>query len=462
MKIKGFRAARILIALTAAASAGTSIAEGFGTPLTYPTTIASLDHLPTYTAVARDGQRNFAMLWFPLGGSSAMVEKFGADGAPLTAAIPVTGLSAGPRSLAMDNAGDFVVAGRCAPWYKNGVAALTICAQVYAPDGTPSGPLITVAEYARGSGEGTGLNGLIIGDYQDQQKGVRVSMSASGDFVVAWAGQVYFGLVPNGLNDVVSSNFVQLRRYHLNGIPYGDAVYVDQQSFPVIEPQTPLITGLDMNAAGSFAITWNRLYPSADSQCLARFYAADGTPTSAEIAEPLSIIVKTGVRLEAVNCSDSIAVEDNGDVVFVWETLNSTSTPTTETDYLGRYSPLGLPKTMPKPILTRSYTSGVQGDWGFGGLTVGATSNNGSVLTWGVFGNINSGMVPMTFYGQAFDSKEVPLGGAVTLGMSTAPLGGQPVDPGILTSVLDTNDDLVVGYGLFMAQRFQGPVPLLR
>jgi hypothetical protein len=361
------------------------------------------------------------------------------------------------------------VAGRCGPWNQNSVAALTICAQPYAPDGTPSGPLITVAEYARvaesvqSTEENTSLvagqNRYIIGDYQDQQNGIRVSMSASGDFVVAWAGQVYFGFVPNSAHDLVSSNFVQLRRYHLDGTPYGDAVTVDQQSFPVIEPQTPLITGLDMNAAGAFAITWNRLYPSADSQCRARFYAADGTPTSAEIEEPLSIIARTAGRLEAVACSDSIAVEPNGDVVFVWETLNSASNPTTETDYLGRYSSLGLPKTLPKPVLKRSYSSGVQGDWGFGGLTIGATSTNGSVLTWGIFGDINAGVVPMTFYGQVYDSKDLPSGSSAALATATAPLGGQPVNPGILSSVVDTNDDLVLGYGLFMGQRFQGPEP---
>jgi len=446
---------RYLIAALMALSAGATAAANFGAPLTPPITVASLSVVPRGTAVARDAGGNFVVSWLPSDADSniPVAQKFAADGAPLTSVVPVANYGTG--SLAMDDAGDFVVAGGYTYFGQDNTLAQEVVVQVFAPDGTQMTPLITVAEFGRGV-SGIPNNSNIL---RTDLGGVRVSMSASGDFVVGWAGEIDYGAQPDNFFALYSSLFIQSRRYHLDGTPYSDAVDVDRQTAPFVSGVTPAITGMDMNSAGTYAITWNRHWNSANAQCHARFYGVDGSPTSPDINLPSSImpVVKTETT---VNCSDSVAVTESGDVIFLWEVLNTTAGPTVETDYIGRYSSRGQLKTQPTPILTRTYSSagGVQSFFGFGGLTIDATSTNGSVVTWGILGDTYPGETPMTIYAQAFDANDQPSGDTAMLTSLTISSTGAPMDPGILATVLDANDNLIVVDGQVTAQRFQGPV----
>jgi len=445
------------LAVLMALSAGASVAADFGAPLSPPITVASLTVQPRGTAVARDASGNFVVSWLPssLDSYVSVAQKFAADGTPLTGVIPVSGYGTG--SIAMDDAGDFVVVGGYFEYVEDNTRGQKVVAQVFAPDGTPLTAFITVAEFGRGvSGTGNSDGAYVT---STDLGGVRVSMSGSGDFVVAWGGSISYGNTPNGLRDAYESLFVQSRRYHLDGTPYGDAVTLDHQSGRGFVYSAPEITGMGMNATGDYAITWNRNWGTSNSNCHARFYAADGTPTSPNISLPSSIKPQSK-DVHNVSCSDSIAVTSSGDVIFLWEAVNDTANPTTEIDYIGRYSSRGQLKTQPTPILTRSYVYGPQSLFGFGGLTIGATSANGSVVSWGLLGDIpySTGEYPMTTYAQAYDSNDQPVGDTATLTNLTVSAQGVIDNPAMLATVLDANDNLIVVDGQVTAQRFQGPV----
>jgi hypothetical protein len=125
-------------------------------------------------SVARDEAGNFFALWRAEGalrpvGTRPRTEqgiygrRFDADGAPLTGVLEVAGFGAQGSRLAMDRAGNFVVA-----WSSATGASPGVFARRFTAGGTPFGPVLQVDTLG--------------------SAGPLVASDAGGNFVVVWSG----------------------------------------------------------------------------------------------------------------------------------------------------------------------------------------------------------------------------------------------------------------------------------
>ncbi len=125
-------------------------------------------------SVARDEAGNFFVLWRAEGelrpaGARPRTEqgiygrRFDADGAPLTEVLEVAGFGAQGSRLAMDRAGNFVVA-----WASATGASPGVFARRFTAGGTPFGPVLQVDTLG--------------------SAGPLVASDANGNFVVVWSG----------------------------------------------------------------------------------------------------------------------------------------------------------------------------------------------------------------------------------------------------------------------------------
>ncbi|HEX2668987.1 MAG TPA: hypothetical protein VHP13_11490, partial [Gammaproteobacteria bacterium] len=227
-------------------------------------------------SMARDAAGGFVMVWeqsansFP-NPTSLHVQRFNAAGKPQGSPFQVQTSDIEPLapSVAMDAAGDFVVA-----WVSIGApyqqtATYDVHAQRYSAAGIAQGGEFLVSTYA---------------DFDDLNPSV--AMDAAGDFVIVWQGEPSPGGVPEPLEDYR----IYARRYSIAGIALGDQFRVSNASTNQSWPSVA------MDAAGDFVAVWhtgddqNFGYPVQD--ILAQRYDAAGIAQGG--AFPLSTAPNTG------------------------------------------------------------------------------------------------------------------------------------------------------------------------
>ena len=112
-------------------------------PLASPVEVAGAAQAPSSRAIGEADNGNYAVVW-DVAGAGLDTRVYNASGAALTSAIHVdsTGVNDSQAALAMDGAGQFVVA-----WMDSGSGgtANTVYAQRYNASGTAQGGAITVA-----------------------------------------------------------------------------------------------------------------------------------------------------------------------------------------------------------------------------------------------------------------------------------------------------------------------------
>ena len=211
-------------------------------------------------ALAMDDAGDFVLAWQTAGNVTA--EVYNPQGLPISGPIPVAD-GAATASVAMDPAsGAFVVA-----WSdSNGVFA-----QLFQSDGAPQGATIPVAVNSLVPGGGTGTDSASFAPV--------VGMDASGDFTVAYDNAVT--PVRGGISGTTATH-VLAEQYDVGLPPV--AVTVSDPN----DPATPGAPALAMNATGSFVVSWDRL---------------GGTPSSSEGVEA-RLFTSTDV---AVTDSDGLA-----------------------------------------------------------------------------------------------------------------------------------------------------------
>jgi len=155
-----------------------------------------------------------------------------------------SGSALGSPSLAMDSSGELAVA-----WTHINVADGTgqLFAQRYAATGTPRGVRVTVNTFSASA---------------SAPYGVRVAMSASGDFTASW--------------DDAFSGDIMFRQFNGSGAAKGAAQTVASKP-----SGSPSDSDLAMDAQGNFIITWIGGPASVTSGIYARRYDLNGQPFGA-------------------------------------------------------------------------------------------------------------------------------------------------------------------------------------
>jgi hypothetical protein len=281
--------------------------------------------------VAKDASGRFVVVWFE--NETVMGRRFQPDGTPLGTAFTVTTSGSNDVFVASDDAGNFVIV-----WSRFvGVGPeFDVLARRYDSSGAALGGEFPVNSYtplqqeARGvarkgvsgqfvvtwSGFGAGGAGIwarifdangnpTTGEIPVNQGDVpnvlplsTVAMNASGEFVVAWEGEL--------ANPAYQGIFA--RRFNSFGDPQGG-------QFPVttavnVDRRDPQIAS---DNAGNFVVTWTATNGDPDEDAVgARVYDRFGTALSAEFVVNE---VTTGSQYGA-----HVAMNDTGNFVVAWNT----------------------------------------------------------------------------------------------------------------------------------------------
>ena len=270
--------------------------------------LTSLNQQSANVAMTADG--GFVVTWTSInqdgGGQGIYARRFNADGTPSSNEFLVNTTTANDQrdaSIAVGANGDFVIA-----WTSNGQVNLTdVYFQRFSADGTPQG------------GE-TLVNQVTTNLQQD----VSVAIASNGDFVLSWSS----------INQDSSGWGIYARSYSANGTPKGDEFLVnstlsgDQQ-----------FSSVTMMPDGNFVVTWTS--PDGGNVGIyARRYSDTGIPQSKEF---LVNSITAGIQRNS-----SVALETDGDAVFVWTGPDASSTGI----FSRRFNLSELPTTSGIPNLT--------------------------------------------------------------------------------------------------------------
>ena len=253
-------------------------------------------------SVAMDAAGDFVVAWEnrPSSGSAEIyAQRYSSAGTPEGSALlvsTITGDNESP-SVAMDAAGDFVVAWETVP--SSGSAE--VYAQRYSSAGTPEGSALAVSSTS-------GDNDI-----------PSVAMDASGDFAVAWEN------VPSS-----GSDEIYVQRYSSAGAPEGSALAVSSTSGNNVTP------AVAMDAAGDFVVAWENRPSSGSDEIYAQHYAAGATAGGG--AFPVS-----SISLFGGSRSPSVAMDVEGDFVVAWESYGQPELPYKYEIDAQRYAPDGTP-----------------------------------------------------------------------------------------------------------------------
>ena len=425
---------------TLSAAAGTP-----GTPLGPATTLSATG---AYPSIASSASGNFVAVWLSnenMPPQQLQGRLFTAAGAPLAGQFTVSAGPVGefqyyyPPAVAMDAAGDFVVA------WIGGPASVHaddhIYAQAYAAGGTPRGGTIDVAAAPR----------MLLQSYADI-KHPAVAIQADGSFVVAWVSNSQYSPTGGYPNVFTNNTTVHARRYAADASPMGAAATV--VSLTDVGPEGDLIhdtLSIAMSSAGDYAVVWGRATPQSIygaehpllSPYYARFYSAAGLPVSLPLNLPINA---AGLKYLVAN---EFAATRNaaGELLLGWVATDSMTTqPSRETLYLRRYSRLGLPLATAATVATRSaydlYAVGRS-------IQLAPTAAGGVAVAW-----IDH---PSTDYVQYFAADGSPAGASFPIAAAQSRNIDVLSDTlGNLLAAWDVSAGNELPAGI-LAQRFQGP-----
>ncbi|MBN2294041.1 MAG: hypothetical protein JXM70_16565 [Pirellulales bacterium] len=246
------------------------------------------NYLQRFPSVAMAHDGTFVAVWQSnnLNGldSEIRAQRFASDGTPQGGEFGVNTYTTSDQTnptVAMNANGDFVVAwvSRNQDGDRSGIYA-----QRYAADGTPLGSEFQVNIYT-----------------PNHQWEPSVAIDASGNFVIAWAGEV--------LGD---SWGVSARLYAADGTPMTDEFLVNTDTLRGQEAPS-----VAMNATGQFVIAWESNESSpwyTVTDVFARRFASDGTPLGNEFRVNTLIHQEQGIPCVAIN--------DTGEFIVCWQSGN--------------------------------------------------------------------------------------------------------------------------------------------
>jgi hypothetical protein len=292
----------VLLALAASPMLAMAASPAPGSPLDANDVLVASDSSSMAVqdcCIARDAAGDFVMVWTQgsttTPTSTILIQRFDAAGTPQGGAsqVDTPDIQPGASSVAMDAAGDFVVAWVSigAP-YKN-AATYDVHVQRFSAAGIAQGGESLVSTAA---------------DFDDIDP--VVAMDAAGDFVVVWEGQHSPGAVPepSGIHQIYA------RRYDAAGTAQSDQFLVNGDAGT---DQT--LPDVAMDAAGDFVVAWqtgdqaNLGYLAHDIQAL-RY---DATGSARGGAFPLSTAANTG------RAYPRVGMDAAGRFVVAWDNYDA-------------------------------------------------------------------------------------------------------------------------------------------
>jgi len=236
--------------------------------------------------VAMDAAGNFVVAWSD--GTDIEAQRFTSAGISQGAAFlvdPDPSLDEVEPSVAMDPIGSFIIT-----W-----SAVQANGLVLAGEPTPEN--VEAQRYnAAGTAQGSEVH-VTSGQFGANSES-HVAMNATGGFVVTW------DLNESGPLNIGGEQAILARIYNAAGVSQGNVISVVEGSF--LNPATP---ALAMDSAGDFVITWSSYNTSND--VFASRYSAAGTALGNSF--PVNTHTTGNQQLPAV------AMDAAGDFVIVWE-----------------------------------------------------------------------------------------------------------------------------------------------
>lgn len=234
-------------------------------------------------AIAMDSTGSFVITWMSdvQGiGNGVYAQRYTAAGAAQGNEFKVNTGATGPQgwpSVAIDNAGDFVIAWNSV---NPGGTAYDIYAQRYNGSGVAQGTAFRVNTYTT-----------------DNQRTPNVAMDGAGDFVIAW----------NSFEQDGDLYGVYAQRYNALGVAQG-AEFLVNVAHTICPENNPDVV---MDHLGNFIITWNSWLEDGDQDGIyAQRYNAAGVPLGSEFR--VNSYTTKG-QIDPV-----IATDSAGDYVIVW------------------------------------------------------------------------------------------------------------------------------------------------
>jgi hypothetical protein len=263
--------------------------------------------------VAMDATGDFVVAWqsedqaATTSNYDVYARQYKADGTPLQAheflVNTFTSGYQGSPDVAMDSAGDFVIA-----WNSYDEASPTSLFDIYARRYDKTGTALT-GEFP--------VNTITV----FEQQSPRVAMDATGDFVVAW--EAYNQASGTSLLDIYA------RSYGSDGTP--EQLSEMQVNTFTSGNQTALTVAMD--ATGDFVVVWqSNAQASVSSQfdVYARQYQAGGTAVQSS-----EFLVNTYTTNQQFN--PAVAMDAAGDFAVVWESTDQPAAGTLEDIYTRLY-----------------------------------------------------------------------------------------------------------------------------
>lgn len=367
--------------------------------------------------IARDAGGDFVMVWEQQATSfpnpfSIHVQRFDAAGMPRGSAFQVdtSNVEPGVPSVAMDAAGDFVVAWQSVGAPYQNAATYDVYAQRYDAAGTAQGSESLVS---------TAVN------FDDIDPSV--AMDAAGDFVVVWQGQPS----PGGVPEPSGTHQIYARRYDAAGTARSDQFLVNGDANT---DQT--LPDVAMDAAGDFVVAWqtgdqaNGGYLARDIQAL-RY---DATGAARGGAFPLSTAANTGRQ------DPRVAMDAAGRFVVAWSNYDA-SVQAPQGDVKGdvhaqRYDAAGTAQG--SEFMVNTFTAGDQSE-----PSVNMDAAGDFAVAW----ESNDQVAPDSnydIYAQRYSAAGTPVGGEFLVNTSTA---GSQAGP---RAAMDADGDMVVAWGSYL------------
>jgi hypothetical protein len=359
--------------------------------------------------VASAGNGDFVVVWDSLGSpgtdaslSSVQGQRYASDGTPTGSQFQVNSYTSGDQffpSVAASPNGDFVVV-----WGSYGPASdpdgMSIQAQRYQANGTPSGAQFQVNTYTRFN-----------------QSFPSVAAGPNGDFVAVWNG--------GGAGDPLG---IHGRRFASNGTALGSEFQINSDTTGFQGRPSVAVAG-----NGDFVVAWDgrkEAYAGSGFDVQARRFSSSGAPLGLEF--------QVNTYTSAFQGNASLAVDADADFVVVWASNGSIGSDADVLSIQGRrYASDGT--ALGSEFQVNTYTTSFQ-TW----PSVAAEGDGDFVVTWmsGYFGTGPDGS-GASVQGQRYRSDGVPHGSEFHVNAYTSDDQGFP-----FVAVQTGGDFVVVWHGL--------------
>ena len=274
--------------------------------------------------VAIDDEGNFVIIWHGYGGIASASEdiygrRFDKDGNALGSDFTINQYTTGTQwvpEIAMDADGDFVVV-----WESIGqLSGRDNYVRLFNSDRTAKGDEFLI-------------NTNITTNFQ---VGARVAMDDDGDFAIAWLSRIY------GYTYEIYG-----QRYDNTGATVGSDFLIntpDSANFDFLQ-------SVDLDDDGDFAISWSSYGVTSytGTGAYVRVYDANNTAFSDafRIADSIPITYAYITKVETL-------IDDDGDILAIWDYPASNTLDYTADLYLRRYDNTGIP--ISEPIVINDIT----------------------------------------------------------------------------------------------------------